>query len=112
MHARHVQCYLLLGCRVIQQIMRMALGPCLIFMSEISTADKGALISACALGYLFTQVPGGALADIIGGKPTITLSIGGSAICCLLVPLSAELGMSSFYWNLALVTATICRQEL
>ena len=97
MKAREVQCNLLLGCRVVQQSMRLCLGPLLIYMAEEfhwSTVDKGVLLSAVALGYLFTQVAGGMLADSIGGKLTIFLVLMLSSLCCLLVPTTGQMGIT------------------
>ena len=105
---RQLQCTLLLLCRVLQQSMRLALGPLLIFMKEeqsYSTQDEGRLLSAVALGYLCTQVPGGALADRIGAKLTITVVLALSSVCCLLVPITGAAGVWPFYYTLALMGA-------
>ena len=53
MKVRELQCNLLLGCRVAQQCMRLALGPLVIFMSNEFSWDmtsKGLLLSGNALG--------------------------------------------------------------
>mmetsp|Transcript_61758 Transcript_61758/g.162222 ORF Transcript_61758/g.162222 Transcript_61758/m.162222 type:complete len:515 (+) Transcript_61758:95-1639(+) len=92
--ARSVQCYLLLGARLFQQANRNALAPLLVFMAqdfEISTAQKGTLLSAIAAGYFFTQVPGGALADRLGAKTVVTMAIGLSSICCMLIPMCTDM---------------------
>lgn len=91
--ARAVQCYLLLGTRLFQQSMRNALAPLLVFMSgefQVGTAQKGALLSAIAAGYFFTQVPGGALADKLGAKNVVTSALTLSALCCLAIPVSCD----------------------
>lgn len=99
--ARSIQCYLLLGTRMVQQMMRNALSPLLVFMSrelEISTSQKGTLLSAIAVGYFFTQVPGGALADRLGAKNVTTFSLLLSSLCCFAAPIFVEqFGMSGLW---------------
>eukprot|EP00933_Yihiella_yeosuensis_P050226 TRINITY_DN479_c6_g1_i1.p1 TRINITY_DN479_c6_g1~~TRINITY_DN479_c6_g1_i1.p1 ORF type:complete len:520 (+),score=81.57 TRINITY_DN479_c6_g1_i1:90-1649(+) len=91
--ARTVQCYLLLGTRMVQQSMRNALSPLLVFMSQeldISTSQKGVLLSAIAAGYFFTQVPGGALADKLGAKNVMSFALALSAMCCFAAPVVVD----------------------
>jgi len=78
-----------------QQSMRNALGPLLVFIAAEGTvpvdiSTKGSLLSAIAVGYFFTQVPGGALADYLGAKNVMTAALFLSATCCLLVPFSLD----------------------
>mmetsp|Transcript_65556 Transcript_65556/g.174624 ORF Transcript_65556/g.174624 Transcript_65556/m.174624 type:complete len:478 (-) Transcript_65556:126-1559(-) len=107
--ARAVQCYLLLGTRLFQQSMRNALAPLLVFMAdeiEIGTTQKGALLSAIAAGYLFTQVPGGALADALGVKNVVTVALALSSLCCMAIPTSMDLfGMSGLWVTMATMGA-------
>lgn len=107
--ARHTQCYLLSLQRVIQQMMRNVLAPLLLHMSndlDLDTVQKGALLSACAAGTLFTQTPGGALADKMGAKKLVTYAMAASALCCLAVPTcSRYFGRSGLWWIIALMGA-------
>lgn len=107
--ARNTQCYLLLLVRVFQQSMRNVLSPLLLYMAAdlgIDITQKGTLLSAVAAGYLFTQVPGGALADKVGAKNVITWAVAASAICCLLVPTCATyFGVRGLWWIIALMGA-------
>ena len=59
--ARHVQLILLFGSRLVQSVMRMTMGPLVVFICEDTIMDctpssKGALLSAFSLGYITTQV--------------------------------------------------------
>jgi len=107
--ARTIQGFLLLGTRMVQQSMRNALSPLLVFMSQelqITTSQKGTLLSAIAAGYFFTQVPGGALADKMGAKNVMTVSLALSALCCGLIPTCVDsFGMSGLWFVMALMGA-------
>ena len=77
--ARNVQLYLLFGSRLVQSIMRMAMGPLLVYMCEdpslgCDASTKGLLLSAFSLGYLMTQVAGGVLADKVGPKAGVPVA--------------------------------------
>eukprot|EP00930_Biecheleria_cincta_P024637 TRINITY_DN17620_c0_g1_i1.p1 TRINITY_DN17620_c0_g1~~TRINITY_DN17620_c0_g1_i1.p1 ORF type:complete len:464 (+),score=58.91 TRINITY_DN17620_c0_g1_i1:45-1394(+) len=75
--AIRVQILLLFASRLVQTTMRMAMGPLLFYVCEdlhCATADLGQLLSAFSLGYVATQVLGGALADKVGPKVVITLT--------------------------------------
>jgi len=89
--------------------MRNALSPLLVFMTaelDITTVQKGSLLSAIAAGYFFTQVPGGRLADLLGAKNVMTVSLLLSALCCLAVPMSVDtFGMSGLWCVMALMGA-------
>jgi sugar phosphate permease len=72
-----IQVWLLFGSRAVQTILRMALGPLLVFIcedQECSATDKGKLLSAFSLGYFSTQILGGALGDAIGARSVIAWS--------------------------------------
>ena len=75
--ARQVQLMLLFAARLCQSLMRMALGPLIVFICDdmaCTAATKGHLLSAFSLGYLTTQVGGGLLADRLGPKLVILLA--------------------------------------
>lgn len=77
MSASRVQILLLFASRLVQTTMRMAMGPLLVYICEdlqCETADLGQLLSAFSLGYVGTQVLGGALADKVGPKIVIMLT--------------------------------------
>mmetsp|Transcript_3157 Transcript_3157/g.7297 ORF Transcript_3157/g.7297 Transcript_3157/m.7297 type:complete len:504 (+) Transcript_3157:76-1587(+) len=106
---RTVQGVLLLGTRLVQQSMRNALSPLLVFMAaemDITTSQKGSLLSAIAAGYFFTQVPGGVLADWLGAKNVMTTAMMLSALCCLMLPLVVDtLGLSGLWCVMAAMGA-------
>ncbi|XP_075224624.1 putative inorganic phosphate cotransporter isoform X1 [Lycorma delicatula] len=57
-----------------------------------SEQAQGVILSAFFWGYILTQVPGGLLAERVGGKHTLALGILISTICTLLTPLAAREG--------------------
>ena len=86
MQARHVQVGLLFGCRLVQTMMRLALGPSIIYVCEdedmaCTATTRASLLSAFSLGYVWTQVAGGALADVIGPSNVILLAMILAALC-------------------------------
>ena len=86
MQARHVQVGLLFGCRLVQTMMRLALGPIIIYVCEdedmaCTATTRASLLSAFSLGYVWTQVAGGALADVIGPSNVILLAMILAALC-------------------------------
>lgn len=90
--------------------MRNALSPLLVFMSaelDITTVQKGSLLSAIAAGYFFTQVPGGALADRLGAKNVMTAALGFSALCCLVLPLCVDSMGVSGLWYIMMVMGSV-----
>ena len=53
-----VQLWLLFGCRLVQTVMRLAMGPLLVYICkdfECSATDKGGLLSAFSLGWCLTD---------------------------------------------------------
>jgi nitrate/nitrite transporter NarK len=48
------------------------------------------IISAFFWGYIWTQIPGGKLAQRFGGKRVVAVSIFMTALCNLLVPMGAR----------------------
>jgi len=108
--ARTVQGLLLMGTRMVQQSMRNALSPLLVFMSaelDITTVQKGTLLSAIAAGYFFTQVPGGALADRLGAKNVMTAALGLSAMCCLVLPWCVDTMGVSGLWYIMMIMGSV-----
>ncbi|XP_046491031.1 putative inorganic phosphate cotransporter isoform X1 [Neodiprion pinetum] len=57
---------------------------------EWDTYTQGVILSSFYWGYVFTQIPGGMLADKIGGKYVLGLGILTSAIFTLLTPVVVE----------------------
>jgi len=93
MLARTVQGLLLMGTRLFQQSNRNLLGLLLVFMAkdmQFGTSEKGTLLSAIAAGYLFTQIPGGALADKLGAKFVMAVSLFSSGAMCMVIPMVAD----------------------
>lgn len=109
MLARTVQCLLLMVSRVFQQCTRAMLPPLLVFMAPdlgLDVTAKGQLMTAYALGYLITQVPGGALADRMGAKSLIFWPMFLSGACALAMPTAAEkFGVPGFWVLRALMGA-------
>lgn len=69
---------LVFGCRLVQTILRMAMGALVIYICESYTCDaawKGYLLSAHAFGYCTTQIIGGQIADRIGGQRVVYVSM-------------------------------------
>jgi len=93
MYARTVQCLLLMASRVFQQSTRAMLPPLMVFMAPdlgLDTSAKGQLMTAYAVGYLITQVPGGALSDRLGSKSLIFWAMFLSGVSAAAMPLAAE----------------------
>jgi len=107
--ARSVQGYLLMLTRMFQQSNRNLLGLLLVYMAKdlgFGMSEKGSLLSAIAVGYLFTQVPGGALADKLGAKNVMTATLLLSGLCCIAVPLVAgPFGLLGVWCAIALMGA-------
>lgn len=78
MKARFVQVWLLCFARLFNQACRLSLGGLMpLVAAEIgyTTAQKGSLLSAFPLGYLLTQLLGGAASDRWGGKPVMLVAL-------------------------------------
>lgn len=81
--------------------MRNMLAPLIIHIAkewDLSVMERGTLIGAVAMGYFPTQLPGGMLADVIGTRAVIALSMGMSALCCVALPTAANLGGVNLMW--------------
>ena len=97
-NARTVQLALLFGSRLVQTIMRTALGPLIgNICDEMSCGPltKGSLLSAFSLGYVTTQLAGGVLADKIGSKAVILIA---TVLAGLLTMASAWAGSVGAMW--------------
>jgi len=96
-----LQCYLLLGTRMVVQGVRLAWVPLLVYISselEMGTLATGSVMSSFSLGYLSTQVVGGMLADRYGGKPLQELTMFVMSLGMLIAPHTAHLFGSSGLW--------------
>jgi len=93
-HSLHL--WLLFFNRLSSAIMRMAMGPLVVYICEdvsgCAVSSKGQLMSAFSLGYVATQIPGGALADRVGCREVIFFATLGAGICTCLTPDAAMLG--------------------
>jgi len=109
MLARTVQGLLLLGTRMFQQANRNLLGLVMVWMAKdlgFGVGERGTLLSAIAAGYFFTQIPGGALADKMGAKLVMTISLFLSGLMCALVPTVADqFGLSGVWLTIAFMGA-------
>ena len=109
MLARSIQCYLLCLVRVFQQLHRNVLSNALVLMTEelgLTISEKGTLLAMIPLGYILTQVPGGALADRIGAKNVMLYALTLSSLCCLTLPVvHLNGGMYGLYGILVLMGA-------
>ncbi|XP_034234799.1 putative inorganic phosphate cotransporter isoform X2 [Thrips palmi] len=54
--------------------------------------QQGLILGAFYIGYIFTHIPGGQIADRYGGKHTLGLGILATAICTFLTPAACKLG--------------------
>lgn len=60
-----------------------------------SQSVKGVVQSVFFVGYMTTQIPGGRLADRLGGRPVLAAGVSMWSAMTLLVPLSARISFSS-----------------
>ncbi|EOD37898.1 hypothetical protein EMIHUDRAFT_109501 [Emiliania huxleyi CCMP1516] len=80
------QLYLLFGSRFVQSIMRLAMGPLVVYVCGDMACDassRGQLLSSYSLGYLSSQIAGGALADRIGPRLVILCASALGGACTL-----------------------------
>ncbi|CAI2169632.1 3149_t:CDS:2 [Funneliformis geosporum] len=59
-----------------------------------SSTTQGIVLSAFFVGYLTTQVLGGALADKFGGKPVLAIAAATRVLFTLLTPKASEFGLN------------------
>lgn len=98
--ARMMICWLLFGCRLVCQANRILLGALLPAIRQeltLSDAEAGSLLSAFASGYMFTQILGGALADLLGGKWILQLAITAVSLGSLVAPVALQQGLWPAY---------------
>lgn len=104
--AWELQVWLLLGSRAVQTIMRMALGPLLVYLcSELSctASSKGEALSAFSLGYFSTQILGGVLGDYAGARTIIGISHVVAGLVMAFTPEFVDAAGLAGLW-----TATVC----
>lgn len=98
--ARMMICWLLFGCRLVCQANRILLGALLPAIRQdltLSDAEAGSLLSAFASGYMFTQILGGAFADLLGGKWILQLAITAVSLGSLVAPVALQQGLWPAY---------------
>ncbi|KAH8060232.1 hypothetical protein JL722_5198 [Aureococcus anophagefferens] len=62
------------GAAFLDSVMRMAMGPLVVYVCgdlECGPEARGSLLSAFALGYLVTQIPGGYASDLLGSRAVV-----------------------------------------
>ncbi len=64
------------------------------------------IVGSFYYGYILTQLPGGRMAEVIGAKRVLGISMAGVAICNLLLPLSTQIvGIEDFPWPVIVLRA-------
>ena len=97
---RHAVALLAFLCNAICYADRSNLSIAIVKMSEeLQWDDKtsGALLAAFFVGYLWTQVPGGLLANRVGAKPVLITGVVGWSFLTLLTPTCARISLPSLY---------------
>ena len=97
--ARHTQLALLFFARLIQSVMRMAMGPLVGYVCEdlrCEASSRGSLLSAFSLGYLLTQIPGGYVCDVLGSKAVVLVAV--SAAGCLTIVGGSAATVDALWW--------------
>lgn len=92
LNARDRLVLMIFATRVVQTVLRMAMGALIVYISEdfeCSPATRGWLLSAHAVGYCTTQILGGSLADRFGGKGVVTLCVLASGVSLAVTPAAA-----------------------
>ena len=69
--------------------------------------ERGLLLSSFGYGYVTTQIVGGRLAELVGGKWVYGLGLGLTALFTLLSPVAANAG---FYYFFALRVLLVRRR--
>jgi ACS family sodium-dependent inorganic phosphate cotransporter len=98
-NVRTTQVYLVAASRMMCYLARAQLGLLLPVLSRelrLTSADRGHLMSRYASGYLLTQIPGGILADRMGGYVVIASVIAATTACCIAAPILASYGSDAF----------------
>lgn len=89
---RHVIGVLALLCNALCYADRSNLSVAIVKMSEELAWDdstRGCLLAAFFVGYLWTQLPGGLLANVLGAKPVLLCGVLGWSVLTLVTPACA-----------------------
>ncbi|XP_063383577.1 putative inorganic phosphate cotransporter [Cydia fagiglandana] len=97
---RHVQCVMLFFAMLLAFGMRVNMSMAIVAMTDSSVENafdwnmqmQSVILSSFFWGYMILQVPGGLLADKIGGSLLIGISIGSNSIISLFLPTAAVYG--------------------
>uniref|UniRef100_A0A7S0ALW2 Major facilitator superfamily (MFS) profile domain-containing protein n=1 Tax=Pyrodinium bahamense TaxID=73915 RepID=A0A7S0ALW2_9DINO len=92
--ARDSMVLLVFGCRLVQTVLRMAMGALVVYICEehsCTPASKGWILSAHAFGYCTTQVLGGVLADRAGGCGVAGGALAAAGLALATTPAAAAL---------------------
>ncbi|XP_063384120.1 putative inorganic phosphate cotransporter isoform X5 [Cydia fagiglandana] len=97
---RHVQCVMLFFAMLLAYGMRVNMSMAIVAMTDSSTENtfdwdmqiQSVILSSFFWGYVILQVPGGLLAEKVGGSLLIGISIGVNSIISLILPTAAVYG--------------------
>ncbi|XP_047991090.1 putative inorganic phosphate cotransporter [Leguminivora glycinivorella] len=97
---RHVQCVMLFFAMLLAFGMRVNMSLGIVAMTDSSMENtfdwnmqmQSVILSSFFWGYMIFQVPGGLLADKIGGSVLVGISIGSNSIISLILPSAAVYG--------------------
>eukprot|EP00927_Polykrikos_kofoidii_P036237 TRINITY_DN30603_c0_g2_i1.p1 TRINITY_DN30603_c0_g2~~TRINITY_DN30603_c0_g2_i1.p1 ORF type:complete len:443 (+),score=51.52 TRINITY_DN30603_c0_g2_i1:136-1464(+) len=101
-----LQVWLLFGIRMVQTVLRMAMGPLIVYVCEeveCSVSDKGTMLSAFSLGYLSTQIIGGTVADRMSPRNLISVSMFLASSVTVLTPEGNAVAGLSGIWIVTVV---------
>jgi len=90
--ARYLMVLLVFGCRLVQTVLRMAMGALVVYVCEeyaCTASSKGWILSAHAFGYCTTQVIGGVWADRAGGRSVAGAALALAGLAIAATPLAA-----------------------
>ena len=86
---------LLSGQNMMNQAIRSGLPTAIPFLARqagLNAAESSKLLAAFFPGYVLTQIPGGILAQHIGGKAVVFLNLLGNGLFLMAAPLASTLG--------------------
>ncbi|XP_063536013.1 putative inorganic phosphate cotransporter [Cydia strobilella] len=97
---RHVQCVMLFFAILLAYGMRVNMSMAIVAMTDSSMENtfdwnmqiQSVILSSFFWGYVILQVPGGLLADKVGGSLLINISVGANSIISLILPTAAVYG--------------------
>ncbi|XP_047991088.1 putative inorganic phosphate cotransporter isoform X2 [Leguminivora glycinivorella] len=97
---RHVQCVMLFFAMLLAFGMRVNMSMAIVAMTDSTMENtfdwsmqiQSVILSSFFWGYVVLQVPGGLLADKVGGSLLISISIGANSIISLILPTAAVYG--------------------